>query len=157
MTSSGRSAPPQLKDVPSRKRAYAAPRKFDMATLFVITIVYSCLLGAMTALGWNQFVILGILAYFTMIGVAQAVLFRGNRPRLASLIAGGAIPPLGVIATVIILNNDVNQINVGSFETGVVFWCSILFGAILGYVSGAMIGGVFLVADFLRGGRGVIN
>ncbi len=81
-----------LGDEPSmsvRSRSvYAAPRRYDLATMFVVSVAYAVLFSVMRLLqaGPLVFVITGL--FFTAIAAAQALLFKGNAPRLASCIAG---------------------------------------------------------------------
>ena len=103
------------------------------------------------------FVITGL--FFTAIAAAQALLFKGNAPRLASCIAG-SLYFVAINATFILLNSvtQSQQFRIVSSILAAVggMICVALSGAICGYAGGALVGGVFLVADQLRrrAGRG---
>ena len=85
-----------------------------------------------------------VAGFFTSVGIAQAVLFRGKEPRLASWLAGGSYCSLVLIWFV-----NSNDIPAQSVVTcGVLF--VFLFGCACGYVAGVSIAGVFLIADYLR-------
>lgn len=86
-----------------------------------------------------------VAGFFTSVGVSQAVLFGGKAPRLASCVTG-------VIYFVVSI---LNPFNVGVRALGVSLDASALivlsiFGVFFGYCSGACLGGVFLVIDYLR-------
>jgi hypothetical protein len=85
-----------------------------------------------------------VAGFFTSVGIAQAVLFRGKAPRLASWLAGGSYFSLVLIWFAI--SNDIPAQSVVT--------CGVLFvfflGCACGYVAGVSIAGVFLIADYLR-------
>jgi hypothetical protein len=128
-------------------KTYSAPRRFDLATVFVVTTAYALLLGGLKAAGAWTAISVVIAGAVTCIGISQALLFSGRRPRLASILTGTVIaacliyvgwlylprhiPPYYLLATIVVL---------------------MLFGVLSGYLAGGVVGGVFLVADVLRGG-----
>jgi hypothetical protein len=138
---------------------YGVPRRFDLATIFAITVAYALLFGLMRAfLGFVQFasdspradfeparrtlaiVTVCVAAYLTIIGVGQVVLFRGQKPRAASIATGIFVFLCGLV---------VIEIFQGTFLVpGVI--ASILGGVITGYAGGGVVAGVFLVADLIR-------
>jgi putative addiction module component (TIGR02574 family) len=130
----------------SGNQVFAAPRRFDLFTIFVITIAFSILFAGMRLLPLPPVASAIVGGYFALIGLGQAFLFRGNRPRTASLLVGGlyyvlvsyvlwqlsgprAYPTSDVVVTAIFL---------------------LIFGAVLGFVAGALVGSVFMLADWLR-------
>jgi hypothetical protein len=78
--------------------------------------------------------------YFSGVGLAQAVLYNGRAPRLASVIAGGLLMELTLLPRSM------------SHESSLVFSAIIrlILGLPAGYLAGTLVGGVFLVADKLR-------
>ena len=70
---------------------YSVPRRFDLAMLFVVSFAFALMFGACRFFEMRAEVVLVLSGYFALIGVSQAVLFQGKRPRLASLVAGGLI------------------------------------------------------------------
>ena len=124
--------------------------------MFVVSVAYAVLFSVMRLLqaGPLMFVIAGL--FFTAIAVAQALLFKGNAPRLASCIAG-SLYFVGINATFILLNS-VNQSQSFRIVSSILaavsgMICVAASGAICGYAGGALVGGVFLVADQLRRSR----
>ena len=119
----------------SGPKLYSVPRKLDLASLFVFTTCYGLLFALMNMVHADALFFAIVAGFFTCVGVSQAILFKGKAPRLASCLTGAAyyfgillVSGMPLIATVFVL----------------------LVGAAVGYVSGACIGGVFLVADALR-------
>jgi hypothetical protein len=127
-------------------RIYSAPRRFDLATIFVVTAAYAILLGTLSACGFLPVVSLCVAGFITGVGIGQAALFRGQKPRLASTIAGG-------ICFSFILGGffiaEQLQVPVILFVPVVLIY-GVILGVPLGYVAGVLVGGVFLVADVLR-------
>ena len=136
----------------SRNKVYSAPRRFDLATLFVVMVVYACLLGVFVGLGLPDPVTFLILGFLTLVAIGQPVLFGGRMPRLASAVVGGTSLP--VIVAIMAFKNGTNTTTFGMILGGV---SCVAFGVFVGYVAGALVGGVFLVADIVRKGRGVAD
>ena len=127
-------------------KVYAAPRRFDLATLFIVTIAYSFLLAGMSVLQFPPIASLAIAGFVTLVGVGQAVLFGGDRPRTASLIVGATVYSLGMLAYWLLGWSRFIPLS-GLFVIGTFV---VIGGGILGYLSGTLIGGVFLLAEYLR-------
>lgn len=131
------------KDVP---KVYSAPRRFDLATMFVAMILYSLLFGGLTAIGVDGIAILVLAGWILGIAVSQAALFHGAQPRVASAIAGGFM-----MLVLVFLGNAL----FGSLTFWVAIiglFISVFFGTALGYMSGTLVGGLFLFADLVRKG-----
>jgi hypothetical protein len=127
-------------------KLYAVPRRFDLATIFIVTLAYSLMFGVMSLLSFPPIASLLISGFITLVGAGQALLFRGNRPRAASLIIGATLYSLGTIAVWLYFGQRAYppETLVGFIVFGVIF------GAMLGYISGVIVGGVFLLADSMR-------
>jgi hypothetical protein len=126
-------------------KLYSAPRRFDLATIFVVTTAYAILFSGMTVLTFPPAVSVCVALYITMVGIGQATLFFGSRPRLASMIAGGiAYCILGVGLWLM------NAAIYNAMMLPILLVNAFIGGALLGYPAGVLIGGVFLVADVLR-------
>jgi hypothetical protein len=127
-------------------KVYSAPRRFDLATILIVTFAYSLLFGAMRALSFPPMVSVVFAGFISLVGVGQAFLFGGNKPRTASLVVGAFFYTLAVAATWLIngprLYATPALLMVATY--------TIIGGAILGYLAGLMVAGVFLVADKLR-------
>lgn len=131
---------------PVGDRLYSVPRRFDLATLFVVSLAYALLFGLMRALHFPTIVFLVSALYVTFVGLAQAVLFRGKKPREASIIASGVY---WVVAMWIgFANSGPNGFNLlGAF---VISLCWATVGSAFGYLFGVVIAGIFLLADVVR-------
>jgi hypothetical protein len=136
-------------DTPPQEKIYSAPRRFDLATVFVVTSAYSLLFGVMSYvtgyLDLPPAVSLYVGAFITLVGVGQAVLYGGQNARVASVVAGVVLsvlwnltavvwPPRGLIGVLMLFLLP--------------FYAAL--GAGCGYIAGVLVGGVFLVADKLR-------
>ena len=129
----------------SGKRVYSVPRKLDLASLFVFTTCYGLLFALMNLFRAGAWFFAIVAGFLTCVGVSQAVLFKGKAPRLASCVSG-ALYCLAILF-VVELRNGMRLIQRLDFSGVLII---LLFGCAVGYVSGACIGGVFLVADALR-------
>ncbi|MCU0721479.1 MAG: hypothetical protein MUC83_17345 [Pirellula sp.] len=143
-------------DIPHRG-VYSAPRRFDIATIMVVTVAYAflfMLIAGIASIGatanrdstvslWVSAIIGLFLAY---IAVAQILLFRGEAPRLASMVAG--IPAIAVwlLFYAVRYTDPVSA----PYDLAMGLVCSCFLGAPTGYLAGATVGGVFLIADKLR-------
>jgi hypothetical protein len=136
--------------LPKKSKIYSAPRRFDLATLFVVTILYSLLFGILTAIEVHPGWIIGIATFLSAIGVAQAALFQGKKPRLASMIAGGIVLPTMMGVLILIYEPDYDPW-VASIQ--LIFTAG--SGLAMGYLCGTLVGGVFMFAEMLRKGGGV--
>lgn len=120
--------------------AYGAQRVFDLFTLMAITLAFGLLFGAMKALGAIPEVFFAVTSFVTFVAIGQMLLFGGNSPRIASLVAG----PIALALTISCL---------GVWYGRWAIWevvCALPFGVPAGYLAGGMVAGVFLVADSLR-------
>ncbi|HEX5470683.1 MAG TPA: hypothetical protein VFW73_02300 [Lacipirellulaceae bacterium] len=134
-----------LFDPSNTSELFSAPRRFDLATIFVVTAAFSLLFGAMSAMDFGPIteVIVGVL--ITVVAAAQAYYQHSANPRGVS-VAGGAITLAAMLVVV-----DIAQPRLFSeprFVVVVIY--GICGGAICGYLAGVLVGGVFLVADVVR-------
>ena len=124
---------------------YSAPRRFDLATIFVVTAAYSLMLGGLTGMGMPPLVKVVITAMVTIVAATQALFLKVANPRGVSIVTGAIA--YTVISWCIWMS--VRYVFPNSFFF-VTFINGILGGAILGYLLGTLVGGVFLVADKVR-------
>jgi len=135
---------------------YSAPRRFDIFTLLVVTFAYAFLFMLTSELGtidknlpvWISTSIGLFLAY---VAVAQLFLFKGQSPRLASMVAGITAVACWLLMFVVRLSDP--MVAPDDLAWGAL--CSCIMGVPIGYLAGATVGGVFLVSDVLR--RKVLN
>jgi hypothetical protein len=127
-------------------RIYSVPRRFDLSTIFVVTLAYSLLFGLMNIASFPPAASLSIGGYITLIAVSQAVLFQGKRPRTASIIVGSLI--FGAAALAFWFANGQRIYPAAVFA--IVGGYTVAAGTMLGYLSGTIVGGIFLIADRCR-------
>lgn len=121
-------------------KIYSVPRRFDLATLFVVSTAFAMLFTLLGYLECSSWVKLAWCGYFSGVGTAQAVLYSGRAPRLASVLAGGLF---SVSFATPLSRSDLS----GAFCASIGLFIA---GLPSGYIAGTLIGGVFLVADKLR-------
>src|SRR5262249_43539533 len=61
----------QLFDPTKTSELYSAPRRFDLATIFVVTAAYSILFGAMSAMDYGPVAKVAVGLLITMVAVSQ--------------------------------------------------------------------------------------
>jgi hypothetical protein len=131
-------------DMAPRGYGTGAARRFSLRTLMVIIASYSVVFGVLT---WMQMPPLGtalIAGFVTVVGVAQAVVFGGRRPREASLLAGSLLCSGGCAIVIVWCYAAGTNAPGGSLLIVTIF--APLLGAGLGYIAGCFIGGAFLSA-----------
>jgi hypothetical protein len=126
-------------------RVYSAPRRFDLVTLFIVTLAYSLLFALMSSFQFPPGASLTAAGFITIVGVAQAVLFGGRRPRAASIWTGAVLYCVPVLGGLIGLG-PLAFAGVPSIYLGM----QLVIGGLFGYLAGACVGGVFLLADVVR-------
>jgi putative addiction module component (TIGR02574 family) len=127
-------------------KVYAAPRRFDLATIFIVTVAYSLLFAGMSVVQFPPGVSLAVAGFITLVGTGQALLFGGNRPRTASLLVGTALYSLSMLVYWLVMGRRAYPPSVFLVAGTYV----LIGGAMLGYLAGVMVGGVFFLADMLR-------
>ena len=110
--------------------------------MFVVSISYALLFASIRALGGRELVAASIGGLVTVVGFCQAILFSGNSPRLASVLSG--LIYLTILLTVVMTIED------GPVPAMFGLACIAPMAAVGGYLAGAMVGGVFLVAHHVR-------
>lgn len=124
----------------------AAFRRFGVGTLLIITTMYGVLFGGMQALGLSPMAFLLSTVFFTAVGLGQMLLFRGERPRLASMIVGAAFLAYLWFGGFIFMPLGTRSL----FTLSVVVGYLMVLGATAGYLAGTFIAGVFLVIHKVR-------
>jgi hypothetical protein len=120
------------------------PKRFDLSTIFVVTAAYSILLGSLTALHVPSNFVIFLAAFITFVGIGQALLFCGRKPRLASVLVGAILTVLSTSVTVLYYGRVPF-----TFAIYFVAYYS-AFGSLFGYLAGVLVGSVFLLADVIR-------
>jgi hypothetical protein len=124
---------------------YSAPRRFDLATIFVVTAAYSLLFGLMTPLDFGPAMKVAVGLLVTIVATTQAFYHDKANPRGISVVTGAIALTVILVVLKVFVRNSIY----GSLFVVVVFY-GLIGGAIAGYLSGTLVGGVFLVADKLR-------
>lgn len=129
---------------------YGAPRVFDLYTLLAITVAFALLVAGLRLLGpllqTNLEIVAATLGGFVSgIAIFQLALFQGKQPRLASLVGG---PILCCLIAAAVWIDDPRQL--WSFNWRLVGLLIGFAGLAAGYLGGALVAGVFLIADALR-------
>ncbi len=119
------------------KPPVGVPRRFGIGTLLVVTVAYALLFALLKTLQIPVIPFATIVGFVTLIGLGQAVLFRGQQPRRASYLTGAGIWLL--LSLVFRWSLLTPGAAVGILVE------AIAFGGMFGYVAGCLIAGVFLV------------
>lgn len=125
---------------------YSAPRRFDLATIFVVTAAFSLLLGGMSALDAPPVVMVVVASMLGTVATTQALFRDIANPRGISIVTGAVA--FTVMCWIIMASTRYflpRSFFVNTFIFG------IPGGAFFGYLAGTLVGGIFLVADKLRG------
>jgi len=130
-----------LFDPSNTSELYSAPRRFDLATIFVVMAAYSLLFGALAGLDAPPIVKIFFGGLLAIVAVAQAFFLNVYSPRGVSIAT--AIP---VYTSFVIWMWSAYP---RSFPGWLVV-LMLLIGPPLGYIAGVLVGGVFLVADLVR-------
>ena len=123
---------------------FSAPRKFDTATILIVTFCYAATFGFLIAIGIPKLEVSAAILYVTIVAACQPVLFRGKMPRVAS-VAGGVIASFVVFVMMLFFNWDHVEPAVFTLVLP-----TLIGGGIFGYLAGALVGGVFLVTHYWR-------
>lgn len=137
-----------VKSATGRTEAYGAPRVFDLFTLLAITLAFALLFALLGLLApamdaSASDLTLVISSFVTLIGVSQMWMFGSKNPRMASLVAGP-------FALMIVMGIPMFRYNNWELAFFSALCFSIFFGSFAGYLGGAVVAGVFLLADKFR-------
>jgi hypothetical protein len=121
----------------------SVPRQFGVGTMLLITTVYALLFALLSALHAHPaaFAVIGLCTF--AIGLGQMLLFKGKRPRLASVIVGAS---LGIGFLIVVSIIDELHIHGRIFHWELLAIAAI-YGGVSGYVVGSLIASIFLFAD----------
>ena len=131
-------------DSASEEDLYCVPRRYDLSSMFAISVAYALLFSILRGLSVPPTGIFLTGIFFAVVGAAQAILFEGKKPREASIIAGGVAGFIGVIVYAVV--------EVGMSPSTIISasMCSLVWCPLAGYFAGTSIGGIWLTADYLR-------
>jgi len=126
---------------------YAAPRRFDLASIFAVTAAYSLLFTGLALLDAGPTTKLVFGSFITIVGIGQPLLENRVNPRGASILVGAAA---GLLFAIIVWWNLPDA---QFFAFALLIAIGSVLGGSCGYLAGALVAGVFLVADLLRNRR----
>ena len=129
-----------------RPDLYSAPRRFDLATIFVVTAAFSLMLGSLSALDATPEVKIAISVLAAVVAASQALFLNVANPRGVSIVTGTVACTL-MVWIGFAFSPHVNPAVLFVFT----IFFGIIGGGVAGYLMGTLVGGVFLVADVLRG------
>lgn len=143
----GQSLPPVAQAVEPKKvdKIYSVPRRFDLATVLIVSIGYSMLFGLFSNVGAHWLVYVLFVGLTVVVAVAQAVVQKPSLVRSASIIAG----TIYCMAWATIALVDFAGFGIRGGTVAILCGCfpvAMLFA----YIAGVVDGGVFLIADVLR-------
>ncbi len=117
---------------------YSVPRRFNIATIIVVTTAYAFLFSALRLSRCPPVTIATIAGFISFVGLGQAVLFRGTEPRRASILVG--------IACFLAFGVYGSFFSIGMPD----FLSLVLIGALDGYLAGVAVSSVFLLSDVVQ-------
>ena len=127
---------------PLISRIYSAPRRFDLATMFVVSFAFALMFGVFRVAEMRAEGTIVVSVFIATVGTAQALLFKGKRPRLASVLTGA----VAFVLLLVISNAVFGVSTVSPIELLFVG----IFGSIWGYLAGCLVGVVFMTAELCR-------
>lgn len=141
------------KDLVTPRRTAHVPRRFGIGTMMVITACFAVFFSILKVAGAPWQVYLFIPLFVVGAGLGQVLLFRGRRPRTASVLAGiilgGVLSFVGAVIEGINSESN-NGLPVSYFieHWAISMLCPGLFlCSILGYLSGLVASALFLFCE----------
>ena len=133
------------------REANRARYRFGIGSLLIITALYAVLFGILRAFEASPLDFVLISMFLAVVGLGQAFLFEGQRPRGASMIVGaGFFVGLFMIHWVLFGIESARHSRYCPFDPV----AGAFGGAIFGYIAGQLITGIFLVIDMLKNVKG---
>ncbi len=133
-------------------REVGVPRRLSVAALFVLLTFYGVLFRFLVMIGTSSNWTAITCLFFAAVTVGQMVLFRGNRPRAASIVTGAIICPAILVAAII--DESLTQFTgwrplASGLDTPAALASALamlsMIGMLFGYLLGGTLAGVFLV------------
>ncbi len=126
------------------------PRQFGVGILLVITTMFAVLFAIMQMLKLPPLNFAVVALFFGVVGLGQMLLFKGQRPRRASVIVGACFFPCLLLGTIVFEMFEERRVGPDLFTGLLLFLFWIPVGALFGYLTGLLIAGVFLVINMLK-------
>ena len=122
-------------------RPACVPRRFSLGMLLVVVAMYALLFAGLRLLNASPLDCGLIGGFLTVVGLAQMLLFGGQYPRTASIIAGTCVMTLASTGLFIAQDRKSPE----DFIVEVSY--AVIFGPFVGYLTGLAVAGVFYVAN----------
>jgi hypothetical protein len=141
---SGSSLVPMSRSPPPPPPVYAVPRRFGVGALLILMAAFGGLFAILRAndAPVGVYIFLGLEA--VVVGLAQ--MRFGESPRLASMVSGALLLPFSMLVATLVVGRS--PFDAAVFDIGAIV-ILIPVGAALGYLTGALMSGCFLVSDML--------
>lgn len=127
---------------------FGVPRRFGIGTILVVTTAFAVLLSLLQTAGAPPGVVWFVIAFVSLVGLGQMLLFGAKRPRKASIVMGALGLPLMTFATLVLFSPR----GVRAEEAVCVTFTACIFGGGFGYLAGGVVAGVFLIMDAVEQG-----
>jgi len=130
---------------------YQVPRRFGLRTVLVVMAVFAALLSVVQWTDAKPIDLIVCAGFVALVAGSQVVLDRS--PRLASILAGACFLTILKFSAFVVDDGLATMINDGPFirlfaERRLIFVP--VFGALLGYLAGTLLAGLYLVIDTLQ-------
>lgn len=125
---------------------YKVPRRFDLATMFVVTFAFAAFLGVLGAFGVPTIVQITLVGLLSVVGMVQMIV-PTRYVRWAAVMCGWVVYLAAFIAQISQQRHPVSSEEIAGLLCGM-----LIGGSLMGYIAGVVDAGVFLVADYVRKG-----
>ncbi|MCA9212849.1 MAG: hypothetical protein KDB27_07290 [Planctomycetales bacterium] len=126
---------------PKTSRIYKAPKRFDVATILVVTSAYASFIAVFRALEVGIHNAVVWLVFLTSVGIVQ-MLTPERDVRVAAAMTGVAFCLAFRVYADVIVGPYSSWLDIAA--------PSLTVGPIIGYLGGVLVAGVFLISDKLR-------
>src|SRR5581483_1731221 len=127
----------------ARPTVYSFPRRFGLGPLLVLTLVFGALSAYFRSLEWPGEVVLAALCFVGLISAMQFAFERA--PRHVSLLVGSLAFAAWPIVWRMLGNRSFARYQ--PFDIAFFSATCAVFGALVGYCTGTLVGGIFLLMD----------
>jgi hypothetical protein len=127
----------------------SVPRRFGVGVLLILMTAFAVLFAGMRTFGAQPELFIVIAGLFFAVTLGQILLFEGKQPRKASIICGAIAFPVTMVGLSVYWNSQSPaRFDGAAAFAGVVM--SVPGGAILGYLAGCLMAGVFFAQESYR-------
>jgi hypothetical protein len=123
------------------------PRRFSLGAMFIVTTIFGVIFGFMKMANAQPAAYFVVLGVFVVFGGAQAILFKGKKPRLASVVTGATGGLIYGLAVIYRESGNLGEPILLIVLFFLVPLVCVIFGCVLGYIFGTLIASIFLFCD----------